>query len=361
VKKINFLFAFTVVFPTLIAVIYYTFLAADVYISISKFVVRSPDKPASSGIGIILKTVGFSNASDEIYAVQSYVSSRDALKTLDKDINFKKLYTKPSISFFDRFNPTGFFGTFEDLYYYYNSKVGVDYDQASSISTLAVNAYTPEDARLINERLLEMAEATVNRLNARGRQDLVRYAQVEVNEAKERAGHAALAMARFRNSARIIDPEKQATIQMQMISKLQDELIVSQARIMELRKVAPLNPQIEIYQTRVAALKDEIQNRTNDVAGNAQSLSARAVHYQRLMLESQVADKQLAGALASLEEARNEARRKQAYVERIVQPNLPDAALQPRRLKGIITTFLLGMVAWAIISMLHAGVREHRD
>jgi capsular polysaccharide transport system permease protein len=148
---------------------------------------------------------------------------------------------------------------------------------------------------------------------------------------------------------------------MQMISKLQDELIVSQARIMELRKVAPLNPQIEIYQTRVAALKDEIQNRTNDVAGNAQSLSARAVHYQRLMLESQVADKQLAGALASLEEARNEARRKQAYVERIVQPNLPDAALQPRRLKGIITTFLLGMVAWAIISMLHAGVREHRD
>ena len=63
----------------------------------------------------------------------------------------------------------------------------------------------------------------------------------------------------------------------------------------------------------------------------------------------------------SLEEAKNDARRKQAYVERIVQPNLPDQPLEPRRLRGVIATLALGLVLWGIFSMLLAGAREHKD
>jgi len=47
-------------------------------------------------------------------------------------------------------------------------------------------------------------------------------------------------------------------------------------------------------------------------------------------------------------------------VERIVQPSHPDKPLEPRRLRGILVTFLLGLVAWGILSMLLAGVREHK-
>ncbi len=53
--------------------------------------------------------------------------------------------------------------------------------------------------------------------------------------------------------------------------------------------------------------------------------------------------------------------RQQAYVERIVQPNLPDEAEEPRRMRGILATLILGLVAYAISSMLLAGVREHKD
>jgi capsular polysaccharide transport system permease protein len=69
----------------------------------------------------------------------------------------------------------------------------------------------------------------------------------------------------------------------------------------------------------------------------------------------------LATALASLETARNEAQRKQLYLERIVAPSLPDRSFEPRRLKGILEVFLLGLIAWGIGSMLIAGVREHQD
>ena len=59
------------------------------------------------------------------------------------------------------------------------------------------------------------------------------------------------------------------------------------------------------------------------------------------------------------QQARNEAQRKQAYVERIVQPNLPDAPVEPRRLRGILATLLLGLLAYGILRMLLAGVKEH--
>ena len=100
---------------------------------------------------------------------------------------------------------------------------------------------------------------------------------------------------------------------------------------------------------------------TTKVTGGALSLANKAAEYQRLALEREFADKQLASALASLEQARSEAQRKQVYIERIAQPSLPDIALEPRRLRSIVATFVLGLVAWGILSMLLAGVREHQD
>jgi capsular polysaccharide transport system permease protein len=40
---------------------------------------------------------------------------------------------------------------------------------------------------------------------------------------------------------------------------------------------------------------------------------------------------------------------------------LPDVAQEPRRLRSVAATFILGLVAWGILSMLLAGVREHQD
>lgn len=355
----NWLFLVTVAIPTLIAIIYYGFLASDIYISESKFVVRSPDKSTATGLGVILKSAGFANAGDELYAAQSFATSRDALQALNRNGEFKKAYSRPEISIVDRFNPFGLSGTFEQLYRYFQKKVSLQNDSASSITTLTVRAYTPEDAYKFNQQLLEMSEATVNRLNARGRTDMVQYAQQEVDLAKAKAQQAAIALAAYRNRSGTVDPEKQAEAQMQMVSKLQDSLIAAKAELSQLQMYTPENPRIPVIQTQIATIQREMGRELGQVAGNRRSLSAAAVQYQRVALENDFASKQLAAALASLEEARSETQRKQAYVERIVQPNLPDDPLEPRRLRGIVATFVLGLVAFAILRMLLAGVKEH--
>lgn len=357
--KLDPLFLLFVVLPTFAATIYYGFLASDVYISESRFVVRSPDKPSKVGLGAILETAGFSSTGSEIYAAHDYVESRDALRALNKRDSVVHAYHNPNIFLFDRFNPLGFSGSFEDLFNYYKGKIGVEYSTTTSIMTLQVRAFTPEDAQRLNRQLLEASEALVNRLNERGRGDLIRFAAQEVREAEQSARVAASSLARFRNARGVIDPERQATVQLQMVSKLQDELIGARTQLAQLRSMAPENPQIPVLQVRINELSHEINQQSGMVAGSSRSLSANAAEYQRLQLESQIADRRLTGAMNSLQEASDEARRKQAYVERIVEPSLADDAQEPRRLRSILATLVLGLVGWAIARMLLAGIREH--
>ncbi|MBA3669032.1 MAG: hypothetical protein H0W71_03045 [Sphingomonas sp.] len=358
---LNKLLLVTVVIPTLLATIYFGFLASDVYVSQSQFVVRSPDKPATTGLGVLLKSVGFSNAGDEIFATQDYVRSRDALRALNRTGVVERAFTGPEISPFDRFNPLGWNRSFEDLYKYYQGKVRVEHDATTSITTLSVRAFSGEDALRFNRQLLDQAEALVNRLNTRGRSDLVQYAEREAREAKEASREAAQQLAAYRDRQGVIDPERQAAVQLQMISKIQDELIGARTQLVQLRSLAPENPQIPLLETRIGSLTREIDVQLGRVAGDRGSLSATAAQYQRLQLEREFADRRLTAALTSLQEARNEAQRKQAYVERIVQPNLPDEALEPRRLRGILASLVLGLIAYGVLSMLFAGIREHKD
>jgi len=357
--RIDKLFLIAVVLPTVVASLYFGIFASDVYISEAQFVVRSPDKQASSGLGVLLKSTGFSNAGDEVYIAQDYVRSRDALRALNKNDDVERAYKSNDISIFDRFNPLGLSGTFEDLYRYYQGKVAVAYDSTSSIATLRVRAFTPKDAYRFNRELLGLAEKLINRLNTRGRNDVVQFAANEVQDAQIAARNAAVALAAFRNTHGVVDPEEQAKAQLQMISNLQDQLIGARVQLQQLRQMAPENPQVPILETKVASLQQQINQQSGQVAGSRRSLSQTAVQYERLELERQYADRRLAAAMNSLQDAEDEARRKQAYVERIAEPSLPDEAAEPRRLRGILATLVLGLVIWGILRLLVAGVREH--
>lgn len=353
------LFCLAVVIPTLLATAYFGLIASDVYISESRFVVRSPEGQTASPLGVLLKSSGFSKAQDDSYSVQDFILSRDALHALDEKLNVRAAFAKGDIV--GRFPGIDPDDSFENMHRYYQKVVSVQLDSLSSIGTLRVSAFTAEDAHGINVELLQRAEGLVNQLNDRGRQDMIRFASNEVVKAEEKAKKAALVLADYRNKKGVIDPEKQSAIPMQQIAKLQDELISSKALLSQLYLVARDNPQIPILKKRIELLESEVQSESQKITGGGLSLASKAAEFQRLALEKEFADKQLASAMASLEQARNEAQRQQLYLERIAQPSLPDAAMEPRRIRAIAAVFVLGLIVWGVLSMLIAGIREHQD
>ena len=355
------LFIAIVAFPTLLAVIYFGLLASNVYISESRFVVRSPGKPSGSPLGTLLGSSGFASANDDSYAVVDYVRSRNALSDSNEDGMVRRIYSEPGISVLDRFDSPFRGQSNEQLYRYFGNKVDISFDSSSQVTTLQVSAYDPKDARTLNERLLERSEQLINRLSERGRTDAIQSAQVQVEEARRKARNAIVALGQFRNSSGIIDPEKQASINLQMISKLQDALLAERTQLAQLEAFTPRNPQIPASRTRIRVLEREIARQAGNVAGAPKSHSAAATRYQQLQFDSDFAGKQLAIALAALQEAENDARRKQIYVERIAEPNLPDYPLEPRRIRNILATLVLSLLAWGVLVTLTAGIREHRD
>ena len=359
--KINSLFLGTVIIPTLLSIIYFGFIASDIYISESRFVVRNPERQIPTGLGAIIQGAGFSRSQDDTYNVQEFMLSRDALSKINHQINLREAFARSGIDIFSRFNALGLDNSIEALFRFYQNHVEINLNTSSSIAVLKVKAFNTDDAYRMNEMLLQMGEQFINRLNERGRQDLIRFASSEVDIAVEKAKAASRKLSTFRNKQGIFDPEKQSGLQLQQISKLQDELIASKTQLSQVQAFTPDSPQLPALKNRIGSIQASIESEMAKVAGGSTSLTNKAVEYEMLALERAVADKQLAAAMASLEQARSDAQRKQLYLERIVQPNKPDIAIEPYRFRGILSVFLLGLVVWGILTMLIAGVREHHD
>lgn len=353
-------FVVTVLLPSLVAGLYFGLVASDVYISESRFVVRSPQRPAQGGLGALLQGTAFSRSQDDTYSVHDFIRSRDALAELEGKLQVRQRYADPMIDAVNRFAPMSWFdNSFEALHRHYLKHVSIEYDTVSSISVLRVRAYAPEQSKAINEQLLEMGERLVNNMNTRSRQDLIKVAEQEVRVAEERAKGAASALSSFRADRGVFDPDRQSNIQLQSVSRLRDELLTAQSQLDQVRRVSPSNPQVAGLEQRAAALKRALDEENARVLGRSGGLSSKSPAFDRLTLEKSFADRQLAGALGALDSARSEAARKQLYLERLVQPNLPDSAVEPRRTRSIITVFVVGLILWGVMSMVLSSIREH--
>lgn len=361
-KKISPLLWVTVIVPTLISLVYFGVLASDRYTSQSSFVVRSPKSQSSlNGLGAILQGTGFSRAQDDIYTVQEYMRSRSALEKLRQGLPVREFYeTKGDI--FSRFNGFGLRGEEEAFYQYYKDKVNINFDSVSGISTLNVTAFDAAESQKINAALLKQGEALINQLNDRARSDTVRYAEEVVRAAEERVQQTSQNLTDYRINNGVFDLKSQSEVQMGLVSKLQDELIVIQTQLDQVRAVTPENPQIPGLKAREQSLRKEIAQQLRGISGSGKgSLSNQAADYQRISLENQLAEQQLAAAMTSLESAKAEADRQQLYLEVISQPNRPDLAHEPNRLYNIVATFIIGLIVYGIASLLAASVREHKN
>ena len=359
--RIDTIFWLTVAIPTVLAAVYFGLIASDVYISESRFVVRSPQRQVPTGLGALFTGTAFSRSQDDTYSVHDFVLSRDALKELDDQLAIRKAYSSNDADFINRFPGVDWDDSFEAFHRYYRKHVTIDYDTVSSITILRVRAFTSEDAKKINDLLLKMGERLVNNLNDRSRQDLIKTAQVEVAVGEEKVKQAAVALAGFRTNQSVFDPDRQSTMQLQGVAKLQDELVATETQLNQIQRVSPANPQVASLRNRVESLRKAIANETAKVAGAGASLTSKSGAFERLALEKTFAEKQLAGSLAALESAKSEALRKQLYLERLVQPNLPDKAAEPRRIRSIFMVLVLGLIAWGVTSLLVASIKEHAD
>lgn len=359
-KPFNPLAVVTVILPTIIAILYFGLFAQDIYISESRIIVRNPEQSAPSPLNLALDQTGFGSSNDGNNTVIAYLESRQAIEEGNQDGFITQAYGATEVFWFDRFGTLS--GTSnEEFYRYFSRRLTIEEGASTQVLTITVRAFDPDAAQTINQRLVKQSEELVNSLSERSQADQIAIAEGEVEAAAEAARLAALELARFRDTSGIVDPAAQSEVGLQMISKLQDELIGAQTRLRQLQTYTPRASQIPFLQTQVRELQSEIARARSELTGGRASLSAALAQYQELEVNAEFAETQLAVTRASLQEAKAEARRKQAYLEQVSAPSLADYPVEPRRIRSILATFVLGLLAWGILYMLAIGVREHKD
>lgn len=355
-------FILFVVLPTLLASIYYGLIASDIYISESRFVIKSPDQKRSQGSALanLIQTTGLSAGQEQTNEILGFVVSRDALRELVRTPGVRQMYGANSVDFLSRFPQPFVDDTFEDLFEYYEGRIDARLDSETGLAVITVKAFKPQDSYAINKRLLELSEGIVNRLNQRAQQRGISEAQRQVQLATERAREARLALARFRNSQEIIDPGKQATGVLEIANGLVAQRTVLMAQLDQMQSVAPKNPSIPALQNRIGAISAQIASQEGRVVGTTGGIASKLEGYENLMVEQEFATESLNVANAALVQARAEALRQQFYLERVVDPNTPDTPTLPRRFLSVLTVAAAALCLYFIGWMLVVGIIEHR-
>lgn len=352
-------FLAVVMLPTIVSALYFGLIASDRFVSEATFVVRSAKSPLPGGLGGLLQIVGISRSQDDSYSVQEYLLSRDAVTALAQRLPLRDMFHRPGADFVARYPNLIQGSSEEELFQYYKSRVSVIHGAATGLTTLKVETFRPEDSLAINRTLLELGETLVNRMNERIRADSIRFSEAEVKRGEERLVETQIAITEFRNRELMLDPSMSSLIVTELIGRLSAELAVVTAQLREVEAASPSSPQIPGLQRRVAALGSQIVLERQRVSSTSDGLAEKIAGYERLNLQREFAVKSLASAVTSLELARNEARRQQLYLERVVEPHVADYAEQPRRLRSVLLTFAGSMMLFFVGWLLLAGVREH--
>jgi capsular polysaccharide transport system permease protein len=353
-------FTLFVLVPTAVVATYYLGFAADQYTSEAKFVVHGQTAQSPGVLSTLLESTGMGRAEENTYAVNDYILSRDALSEMIKDQDLPAVFNRPEADSLSRFPLLQWHATFEHFFKYYLEHVDVTLDTTTGVSAITVKTYRPEDSQRIANALLGAAEALVNRMNTRQRENAMRDARKEVALAESRVADVANQIAKFRNREALLDPTKQSVPMLAGINDLQTMLSRTNLQISQLTTSTPRSPLIADMRRRAAALQGQITDARAKITGTDSSLVPKIAAFDKLELQRLFADRQLASATASLEAARMQAERQQLYLETIVQPNKSDYPAYPKAFASIAVAFATFMAIYVMASLLIAGAREHR-
>jgi capsular polysaccharide transport system permease protein len=359
-SSLNIWFWAIVGLPTLITGVYFFAIAADLYVSEVRFVVRGPTKSPASSISAMLQSAAGSAASEDTYVVHEYLMSRDAVRRLEQEDDLRTLFGRPEGDLITRFPGIWFWRKdFEALYKAYGRFVAVQIDSTSGVSALVVKAYRPEDAQRIARGLLTFSEELVNTLNERSRRDALAVFQREVHATEERLAKIQSQLTAYRVQQKMLDPKSAAMGPVELLALMNGQLANSKGQLAEIIKNSPNSPQIPLVRTRIASLEKLIAEERAKITGDNNSVVTALSEYERLDVQRMLAEKTLASALTALESARLEAQRQQLYLETVAQPNLADYPLYPKQVTSFATVVVSCLLLYGIAWLLVAGVREH--
>ncbi|SHG73900.1 capsular polysaccharide transport system permease protein [Marivita hallyeonensis] len=345
-----------VMIPTILAGWYFFSVATPMYASKSEFLILKAE--SSGGMGGLLSGTQFATNQDAI-AVQSYLTSKDAMLRLDEDEGFREHFSQNWLDPVRRLEPDA---SIEDMFKLYKKYVQIGYDPTEGVIRMEVAAANPQIATDFSNALIGYAEERVDNLSARKRENAVSDAQKGLQDAEMARREAQERLVRLQQESSVLDPRArigalQARIET-VETQLQDKNLQLQALLDNAR---PNQSRVEGVQAdirRLQALKDEINLEMTAHTEDAGSLAETAVQIQMAEADLATRDMMLAAALERLDQASRDADSQARYLTTSVYPLPSQDPSYPRAFENTLLTFLVFSGIYLLISLTASILRE---
>ena len=346
-----------VLLPTLIAGYYFYAVATPMYSTKSEFLIL---KAESSGgaMGSLFSGTQFATNQDAI-AVQSYLTSKDAMLRLDRDEGFKSHFTQGFIDPIQRLDPEP---TNEEAYSLYKRHVQIGYDPTEGVIKMEVMAADPEVAADFSKALIGYAEERVDNLSLRKRSNAVTDAEQGLADAEAARRDAQEKLVRMQQEGNVVDPEGRIAALRSQINTYELQLQEKQLQLQALLDNSrPNQAKVEGAQgdiRRLEALLDRLNREMTTATTGKDSLAEVAVQIKLAEADLSTRDLMLQTALERLEQARRDADSQARYLTTSVVPVPSEDPSYPRKFENTVLAFLIFGGIYLMISLTASILRE---
>ena len=343
--------------PTILAGWYYYAIATPMYSTKSEFLIQSADGGGGGGPLSGLIPSQLANSQESI-AVQSYLTSKDAMIRLDEALGYKRHFAQPEIDAIQRLDADT---TNEAAHKVYKKNIKICYDPTEGVVRMEVIAADPIVATDFSKALISYAEERVDELSQNIRNDAMEDARRNLERAKVERREAQENLIRLQEVYSADPTEQLAALRTQITSYDQQLLEKKLALQALLDNPRPNQAKVDGARGDVRRLQDVLTGlnaRMIEADSSGLSLVQQSTEIELARADLATADAFLQSALQGEKQAALEAGRQVRYLTVPVRPIASDAPSYPRKFENTILAFLIFSGVYLMVSLTSSILRE---
>lgn len=340
----------------------YWLFSSDRYVSEAIVLIQNTEQISmpTFDIATVLGGIGSISKPDQLL-LREHLLSVDMLKKLDANLNLRAHYSDHRHDFASRmwFKDA----SIEWFHRHYLSRVTVDFDDYAGVLRIRVQAYDAATAQAIARMLVKEGERYMNEMSHALARAQVDFLSTQVSSAHAQLLQASQVLLDFQNQKGLVSPKAAVGSIHAIVAKLEEQRTELQTQLASLpRNLDRNHPTMKSLQQALLAVERQIaQEQAKLASTSGMPLNSLVAEEQRLEMDLDFKKAVYKTALAGLEKGRMDAARTLKQVSVLQLPILPEYAMEPRRIYGVVTTFCITILVIGIVNLLKSVILDHVD
>ena len=299
--------------------------------------------------------------------LEVYIQSMEMFLALDKEHNLTHYYGSSEIDFIQRLNPNALFSmnknNHENLLSAYTKDISLLYDEASSTLNIAYLHANPLIAQDIVQNILTISSQTLNRFERENASVALNALINQEKENKKLFIDSIKKLILYQNKHNTIDPNVDVKSKSAILATLESELV--QKEVEYKSKLSYLNKntaEMKLLLGTLTHIKKSVIKLKSQIAGGGENeLNKNVSDYELLKSEVDFNKERYKQTLIKLEETKVSVKQNAKNLIVVTKPTLASTYAEPKKLKDILTLFIVLSFLYGIFTLVLSILKDHKD